>query len=112
MNQGHYATPGALTGSAPQWAPSINTANEVDRVLALDEIAGQIGMANERLSALLRDARQYADSLLGSQPSQAGAAGPSTPKPTGRLHGLRESVEETHSLIAALHDELSRLRGI
>lgn len=111
MNQGHYATPGALTGSAPQWAPSINTANEVDRVLALDEIAGQIGMANERLSALLRDARQYADSLLGSQPSQAGTVPPS-PKPSGRLHGLRESVEGTHSLIAALHDELSRLRGI
>lgn len=103
-----YTTTNSNSG---KWAPSPSITNDVERVLALDEISASISMANERLGALLRDARQHADSIFGSQPANTGAV-PSAPKPTGRLHSLRENVEGAHSLIAALHDELSRLRGI
>lgn len=107
-------------GQSAQWNPPATVSPHLggtlgqaeNRVLALDEIIGQVSMANERLHSLVADARAHADSLFGSQPEGKSEAGNSPPRPNGRVYGLRENVEATHSLIAALHDQLTRLRGI
>lgn len=116
MLNGHgQANPSA----ANQWIPTppttlggMSIAREAtDRVLALDDVQSALSGANNRLHTLIMGVREHADSIFGAIPDKSDGASVA-PKLSGRLHGLRDSVQWTHSLVSALEAEFARLRDL